>query len=118
MCGIFARVATEPVAETLIEGLKRLEYRGYDSAGIATLENGGISRVCAVGKVERLEAAVRNTAPHGHIGIAHTRWATHGAPSERNAHPHMARAWLLFTTASSRITANCATASPSAARIS
>lgn len=90
MCGIFARVATEPVAETLIEGLKRLEYRGYDSAGIATLEDGGISRVCAVGKVERLEAAVRNTAPHGHIGIAHTRWATHGAPSERNAHPHMA----------------------------
>lgn len=90
MCGIFARVASEPVADTLIEGLKRLEYRGYDSAGIATMETAGLSRICAVGKVGALEAAVRVEPPKGNIGIGHTRWATHGAPSERNAHPHMA----------------------------
>lgn len=90
MCGIFARVAAEPVADTLIEGLKRLEYRGYDSAGIATMEQSGIERICAVGKVGALEAAVRSGPPKGRTGIGHTRWATHGAPSERNAHPHVA----------------------------
>ncbi|MCZ8183952.1 MAG: glutamine--fructose-6-phosphate transaminase (isomerizing) [Beijerinckiaceae bacterium] len=90
MCGIFARIANEPVAPALIEGLRRLEYRGYDSAGIATIEEGGIERRCAVGKVDALEAVVRSGPPAGTVGIAHTRWATHGSPSERNAHPHVA----------------------------
>jgi glucosamine 6-phosphate synthetase-like amidotransferase/phosphosugar isomerase protein len=103
MCGIFARVAAEPVADTLIEGLKRLEYRGYDSAGIATMEQSGIERICAVGKVGALEAAVRSGPPKGRTGIGHTRWATHGAPSARMSR----RALPSFTTASSRTIANC-----------
>lgn len=90
MCGIFARIADEPVAPALIEGLRRLEYRGYDSAGIATIEPGGIQRRCAVGKVDALAAVVKSGPPSGTVGIAHTRWATHGSPSERNAHPHVA----------------------------
>ena len=89
MCGIVGAVAERPVVEILIEGLKRLEYRGYDSAGVAVLDDKG-ETICVKrqGKVEALAAAIKEQAPTGTSGIAHTRWATHGAPSERNAHPH------------------------------
>ena len=88
MCGIIGAVATEPVCPVLLEGLKRLEYRGYDSAGIATVVNGGIERRRAEGKLANLEALLGAEPLDGAIGIGHTRWATHGAPTERNAHPH------------------------------
>ena len=86
MCGIVAAIAERPVQSILIEGLKRLEYRGYDSAGVATLANGRIERTRAEGKVAELEALLVDS--RANQGIAHTRWATHGVPSVRNAHPH------------------------------
>ena len=89
MCGIVGAVAERPITGILIEGLKRLEYRGYDSAGIAVLDNKGVTTcIKREGKVETLAAAIKQQAPTGTTGIAHTRWATHGVPSERNAHPH------------------------------
>jgi glucosamine--fructose-6-phosphate aminotransferase (isomerizing) len=89
MCGIVGAVAERPITGILIEGLKRLEYRGYDSAGIAVLDDKGVTTcVKREGKVEALAAAIKQQAPTGTTGIAHTRWATHGVPSERNAHPH------------------------------
>jgi glutamine---fructose-6-phosphate transaminase (isomerizing) len=92
MCGIVGAVSGENVVPVLIEGLRRLEYRGYDSAGLAVLEaDGRVQRLRAVGKVQALQEALLATPIGGHIGIAHTRWATHGAPSERNAHPHISR---------------------------
>ena len=92
MCGIVGAIAGRDVVPTLIEGLKRLEYRGYDSAGIAVVgANGQMERLRTVGKVRALEEALLSTPTAGHLGIAHTRWATHGAPSERNAHPHISR---------------------------
>ena len=91
MCGIVGAVAQRDVAPILLEGLKRLEYRGYDSAGVATVKDQAIQRVRVAGKVRVLEEALE-TEPHaGGLGIAHTRWATHGVPSLRNAHPHMCR---------------------------
>ena len=88
MCGIVSAIsATRNVVPILIQGLKRLEYRGYDSAGVAVI-NGKLQRVRSVGRVLALEARVVDDHLAGDIGIAHTRWATHGAPSERNAHPH------------------------------
>ena len=92
MCGIVGAVAGDDVVPTLLEGLRRLEYRGYDSAGIALLEDGRLTRVRCPGKVAVLAEQVTNTKLSGAVGIAHTRWATHGAPSESNAHPHVAGA--------------------------
>ncbi len=88
MCGIVGIIGKTDVAPFLIDGLKRLEYRGYDSAGIATLSGGGIERRRAEGKIVNLEAAVAKKPIHGTTGIGHTRWATHGVPNEANAHPH------------------------------
>ena len=90
MCGIVGAVARRNVVPILIEGLKRLEYRGYDSAGLAIV-NGGMQRVRSIGRVAQLEAQADAEQVSGELGIAHTRWATHGAPNIRNAHPHLSR---------------------------
>ncbi len=88
MCGIMGAVAQRNVVPILLEGLRRLEYRGYDSAGLAVI-NHGLHRMRAAGRVSQLEEEVRRQGGHGHLGIAHTRWATHGAPTVDNAHPHV-----------------------------
>jgi glucosamine--fructose-6-phosphate aminotransferase (isomerizing) len=88
MCGIVGIVSREPVAPRIVSALKRLEYRGYDSSGIATLESGHLTRRRAEGKLARLEETLQTKPLEGYIGIGHTRWATHGKPTERNAHPH------------------------------
>src|SRR5574340_353195 len=88
MCGIVGAVAQRNVVPILLEGMRRLEYLGYDSAGLVTID-GGLKRVRSVGRVAALAAECAAQQVHGHIGIAHTRWATHGAPSEANAHPHV-----------------------------
>lgn len=90
MCGIVGYIGPEPSAPILLDGLRRLEYRGYDSAGLAVRGESGIDVVRAVGKLRNLEAALREKPLSGTIGIGHTRWATHGRPSEVNAHPHVA----------------------------
>jgi glucosamine--fructose-6-phosphate aminotransferase (isomerizing) len=90
MCGIVGILGRGPVAGQLIEALKRLEYRGYDSAGVATLENGRLTRVRASGKLKNLEEKLAAAPLQGEVGIGHTRWATHGKPTESNAHPHAA----------------------------
>ena len=89
MCGIVGAVAARDVVPILMEGLRRLEYRGYDSAGMAVIEDGDIIRLRRAGKVQELQAALDENPVRGVIGISHTRWATHGAPNETNAHPHM-----------------------------
>src|ERR1700734_2011800 len=88
MCGIIGIIGREPVAPLLIDALKRLEYRGYDSAGVATLEHGVLTRRRAEGKLRNLEQKLARDPLDGAIGIGHTRWATHGRPNESNAHPH------------------------------
>src|SRR5690349_24937075 len=88
MCGIVGIIGVEPVAPRMVEALRRLEYRGYDSAGVATLESGAIARRRAEGKLGNLATKLGMEPLDGHIGIGHTRWATHGAPTEQNAHPH------------------------------
>src|SRR6476661_2807790 len=87
MCGIIGIIGRAPVTPLLVDALKRLEYRGYDSSGVATLVNGHIERRRAEGKLVRLEERLGREPLAGTIGIGHTRWATHGKPSERNAHP-------------------------------
>ncbi len=89
MCGIVGAVAERDVVPILMQGLRRLEYRGYDSAGIAIATGDGITRLRRLGKVKELQSALDETSLSGNSGISHTRWATHGAPSELNAHPHM-----------------------------
>jgi glucosamine--fructose-6-phosphate aminotransferase (isomerizing) len=90
MCGIVGAVAGRDIVPVLMEGLRRLEYRGYDSAGVAVINGtGNVVRLRTVGKVKALQDALQSSPIHGSTGIAHTRWATHGVPSERNAHPHV-----------------------------
>ncbi len=89
MCGIVAAVADRNIVPVLLEGLRKLEYRGYDSAGLALIDAGSLQRLRAVGRVAELTAQAEATQAAGHTGIAHTRWATHGVPCERNAHPHV-----------------------------
>jgi glutamine---fructose-6-phosphate transaminase (isomerizing) len=91
MCGIVGVVAERNSVPILMEGLRRLEYRGYDSAGIAVLESGRVARLRTVGKVKVLQEALDAAPIGGHVGIAHTRWATHGVPTTHNAHPHLSR---------------------------
>ena len=88
MCGIVGYIGEQDACPILIDGLKRLEYRGYDSAGVAILNGGGIDVRKSVGKLKALESALDNCAPKGSTGVGHTRWATHGRPSDENAHPH------------------------------
>ncbi|HXS29675.1 MAG TPA: glutamine--fructose-6-phosphate aminotransferase, partial [Steroidobacteraceae bacterium] len=88
MCGIVGAVSTRNIVPILIEGLKRLEYRGYDSCGVAVHQNGQLRRARSTSRVAELEANVRSDEIQSGTGIAHTRWATHGAPVVHNAHPH------------------------------
>jgi len=90
MCGIIGIVGSAVVTDRLVAGLKRLEYRGYDSSGVAVIENDALIRSRAEGKLSNLQGKLDAQAVDGHIGIAHTRWATHGVPNETNAHPHFA----------------------------
>ncbi len=89
MCGIVGYVGSRAASEVLMDGLRRLEYRGYDSSGIAVLNAGDIELRRAVGKISNLETVLKKNAAEGFVGLGHTRWATHGVPSEQNAHPHM-----------------------------
>ena len=89
MCGIVGYIGSKVASGILLEGLKRLEYRGYDSAGLAIIENDQLKVEKAVGRIVNLEKKVGTQFDGATIGIAHTRWATHGAPNETNAHPHL-----------------------------
>ena len=89
MCGIIAYAGTRPCRDILFGGLRRLEYRGYDSAGMVVLADGKLSLVRQAGNLDSLQAVLACVDPHSTVGMAHTRWATHGEPSERNAHPHI-----------------------------
>ena len=90
MCGIIGIIGKRDAAPLLVDALRRLEYRGYDSAGVATIHDGALDRRRAVGKLDALAALLAQAPIAGTIGIGHTRWATHGAPTEANAHPHAA----------------------------
>ena len=88
MCGIIGIIGKDQVADRLVEGLRRMEYRGYDSAGVCTVEGGQLIRRRAEGKLNNLVKELAGHPAPGTVGIAHTRWATHGAPTTSNAHPH------------------------------
>src|SRR2546425_12443893 len=88
MCGIVGYVGPRDAVSVLVEGLSRLEYRGYDSAGVAVLNGGGVETRKLAGRIGGLRELLARAPLHGSCGIGHTRWATHGAPTERNAHPH------------------------------
>jgi glucosamine--fructose-6-phosphate aminotransferase (isomerizing) len=88
MCGIVGAVSTRDITPILVEGLKRLEYRGYDSCGVAVYQDGGLRRARSVERVAELDRVIEQDKISGFTGIAHTRWATHGAPTTSNAHPH------------------------------
>src|SRR5437762_3924789 len=88
MCGIVGYVGSRDAVPVIVEGLRRLEYRGYDSAGVAVVRDGTLQRRRSVGKLANLEQSLREEPLDGAFGIGHTRWATHGRPSEENAHPH------------------------------
>src|SRR5262245_23345760 len=89
MCGIVGYTGSRAALSVLVPALRRLEYRGYDSAGIATLNGHGLELCKSVGKIAALEEALAQAPTEGRVGIAHTRWATHGRPTEANAHPHV-----------------------------
>ncbi|MHB0963859.1 MAG: glutamine--fructose-6-phosphate transaminase (isomerizing) [Gemmatimonadaceae bacterium] len=91
MCGIIGYVGSKQAVPLLLEGLKRMEYRGYDSAGVAVLNGGAVATRRAAGKIARLESALAASPVEGSCGVGHTRWATHGPPTERNAHPHLSK---------------------------
>jgi glucosamine--fructose-6-phosphate aminotransferase (isomerizing) len=91
MCGIVGYLGSKQAYPILVKGLKRLEYRGYDSAGVALLNNDGIEIFKKQGKVAQMEAVAPSETPQANLGIGHTRWATHGAPSDRNSHPHFSQ---------------------------
>jgi len=126
MCGIVGAIAKRNVVPILIEGLKRLEYRGYDSAGIAVLDGkaaGGsrarLRRVRSTGRVAELEKLAGAQGFSGGVGIAHTRWATHGVPSEKNAHPHVSGGVSSFArNCAQRATRSFRTPTPRSSRIS
>jgi glucosamine--fructose-6-phosphate aminotransferase (isomerizing) len=109
MCGIIGIIAKEAVAQGLLEGLRRLEYRDYDSAGSATLVDGHIECRRAEGKLVNLTRRLNREPARGVIGIGHTRWATHGMPTETNAHPIATSGSPSSITASSRISRHCGT---------
>src|SRR5688500_14525386 len=88
MCGIVGYIGNKEASHVLVEGLRRLEYRGYDSAGVAVLSNGAIQLRRSPGKLAFLEELLEKQPVRGTLGVGHTRWATHGKPSEENAHPH------------------------------
>ena len=88
MCGIMGYLGSRDTVEVLLEGLRRLEYRGYDSAGVAILVDGKIELIRSKGKISNLAGLLEKKKPEGRVGVGHTRWATHGPPSTKNAHPH------------------------------
>ena len=96
MCGIVGYIGKSEAVPILLDGLRRLEYRGYDSAGVAVLDGGGIEVRKRIGRIANLAELIKESPPHGSVGISHTRWATHGGVTDQNAHPHSDRSGKLF----------------------